>query len=134
MEYNELKQKQQKEFNEFPMMFAFNANQFRKGMERLGITDAKAELLDIGGGGFIRKTDSDALDELITRHEKEMAIAMMDKRFLIDAIEYELGNYEYCITHDPTETIRTLSLDLDNPVHAECFIIARRQYLTHATA
>ena len=131
MKYLELKRKQQQEVNEFPMMFAFNHTQFRAGMERLGVTEAKKELYSIGGGGYIRKTDSKALNELAKRHEKEMEHAMTDTQFLIDAIEYELGNHEFCITYDPAETVNALNLDLEDPVHIECFDIARRQYLAH---
>ena len=134
MKYFELKQKQQHEVDEFPMMFAFNNAQFKEGMERLGVTDAKKELFSIGGGGFIRKTDSDALEKLFTRHAEEMEKAMSDKQFMIDAIEYELSNHEFCITYDPTQTINILNLDLENPVHVECFKTARRQYLAYANA
>jgi len=134
MKYFEMKQKHQHEVDEFPIMFAFSRDQFKEGMERLGVTDAKKELFSIGASGFIRKTDSDALEELFTRHEEEMESAMADKQFMIDAIEYELGNHEYCITYDPTQTVELLNLDIENPVHVECFNTARRQYLAYANA
>ena len=37
MSYLELKWKHQKEFNEFPMFFAFNRKQFDEGMKTLGL-------------------------------------------------------------------------------------------------
>jgi len=134
MKYFEMKQQHQHEVNSFPMMFAFSRDQFNEGMKRLGVTDAKKELFSIGAGGFIRKTDSAALEELSTRHTEEMESAMADKQFMVDAIEYELGNHEYCITYDPTQTVELLNLDLENPVHVECFNTARRQYLACANA
>lgn len=134
MKYSELKQKHQHEVNAFPMMFAFNQTQFEEGMKRLDVTNAEKELVSMGGRGFIRKTDRGALEELFARHKEEMELAMTDKQFLTDAIEYELGNNEFCITDDSTDTIDVLGLDLDNPLHIECFNVARRQYLACVNA
>jgi len=99
-------------------------------MEKLGVTDAQKELYSIGGGGYIRKSDSKALSDLVIRLDAEMKTAMEDKQFMTDAIRYELANHEYCITHDPTQTIELLDIDMTNPTHVECFNIARRQYLS----
>ena len=35
--YREMKERQQKEFNAFPLAFAFNEDQFEQGMNRLGL-------------------------------------------------------------------------------------------------
>jgi len=35
--YLELKEKHQKEVNEFPMFFAFNDKQFKEGMKKFGL-------------------------------------------------------------------------------------------------
>ena len=57
--------------------------------------------------------------------------AMLDDNFLIDAIEYELGNHEYCITHDPEQTLNALGIDLENNDErvVGCFEIAKKNYL-----
>lgn len=131
MKYFELKQKHQRQIDNFPMFFAFNRKQFKEGMDKLDVKDTD-ELYKIGGGGFIRKTDSDALEVLFTEQEDEMQQFMQDRAFMIEAIEYELGNHEYIITYDPTQTVKVLDLNLEDPVHAECFNTARRQYLAYA--
>lgn len=70
--YVQMKERHQKEVNEFPMMWAFNNDQFAQGMKKLGLQETDTDkIYRIAPGGFIRKTDADKLDEMFTRHEKE---------------------------------------------------------------
>ena len=56
--YVEMKERHQKEVNNFPMKFAFSDEQFKKAMEELGLTENDLDkVVGIGAGGFIRKTD-----------------------------------------------------------------------------
>lgn len=128
MNYQELKEKQEKEFNNLPVFFAFNNKQFTVGMGKIGAVDT-CEIYSIGGGGFIKKSDSGLLSSLLTKHCEEMEAAMGVQGFMVDAIEYELSNHEYCITYDSQTVEEILSIDMGNPVHAECFSIARKKYL-----
>ena len=123
MEYTEIKEQQRNELNNFPMFFAFNKNQFEKGMHRLGVLD-KGELARIPAGGFIRKSDGPAFRALLDKHIEEMDEAMQDREFLIDALAYELNNHEYDYTHDPEPALKTLGISLDNEMHNECFQVA----------
>jgi hypothetical protein len=75
--YLALKRKHQEEVNNFPMMFAFSNKQFAEGMAKLGLTENDTDkIYSIGGGGYIRKTDSEALSEMFDRHNKEMKNAI----------------------------------------------------------
>ena len=75
--YVQMKERHQKEVNEFPMMWAFNNDQFAQGMKKLGLQETDTDkIYRIAPGGFIRKTDADKLDEMFTRHEKEREEAM----------------------------------------------------------
>ena len=57
MSYLELKWKHQKEFNEFPMFFAFNRKQFDEGMKTLGLKPNQTnKVYSFDGGGFYRKS------------------------------------------------------------------------------
>lgn len=59
--YDQLRARQQKEVDDFPMAFAFNDKQFAEGMRKLGLDPSETcQVLSIGAGGFIRKTDEDA--------------------------------------------------------------------------
>ena len=96
------------------MAFAFNNEQFKEGMEKLGL-DAKdtQKVLSIGGGGFIRRTDSDAFGAMFDRIHAEEAEARKNDDYLFQMFSYELANHEYCYTWDLTDTLRSLGLTLE---------------------
>jgi len=116
--YLTLKQKRQKEVNEFPFMFAFSGQQFNEGMKELGLEPTDTDkIYSIGGGGYIRKTDSKTLSEMTKRHEKEMAEAIAadptGDNFIFDMFNYELANHEYVITYDITDTLDALGMTIE---------------------
>lgn len=116
--YRELKEKQGKEVNEFPKMFAFSNKQFAEGMEKLGLKENETnKLLSIGAGGFIRKSDRKAFDDMFVRQEKELKKAIEEdltgEGFIYNMFNYELGNHEYCITWELDETLNTLGLTME---------------------
>lgn len=112
--YTELKAKHQKEVDAFPFGFAFNQKQFDEMMIKWGLkpTDIR-EILSIGGGGYIRRNDADAMHEMFTRHESERKVAMQDPDFAFEAFNYELGNHEYCYTYELDDTLDALGLTID---------------------
>jgi len=130
MRYYELKNKQQKEFNNFPMFFAFDDKQFAEGMEKFGL-DVKDtdKLFKLPGGGFIKKESSKALSDLINKQNKELKKQMKKEEFMLDAMIYELANHEYCITIDPTETINALDLDMKDKRTGELLHKAINKYM-----
>lgn len=113
--YLVLKAKQQEEVNNFPMVFAFSNSQFEEAMTKLGlqVTDTD-KIFSIGGGGYIRKTDSDALSEMFLRHSKEKQEAidgdLTGEGYVYEMFEYELGNHEYGYTYDVEPTLDALGL------------------------
>lgn len=113
MTYRELKDRQQKEIDSFPMMWAFSEKQLKEGMEKLGVKD-KGELKAIAPSGFVRKTDYKALWDLIHRHQQELKDEIeADKTgegFIYDMFYTELANHEYSYTGDPTEALRACSI------------------------
>ena len=112
--YTELKAKHQKEVDAFPLGFAFNQSQFNEMMEKWGLTpDDTDKIYKIGGDGYIRKTDSDAMHEMFARHEAERKAAMNDDDYLYQMFKYELANHEYSYTQDLTDTLEALGLTMD---------------------
>ena len=110
-----MKDRQQKEFDAFPMGAAFSQQQFQQMMEKWGLTlNDTDKICSIGGGCYIRKTDKEALCALINRlnNEKENAIAadLTGDGFIFDMFVYELANHEYCITYDLEDTLDALGL------------------------
>lgn len=113
--YSELKAKHQKEVDAFPFGFAFNTKQFNEMMEKWGLTpDDTDKIYSIGGGGYIRKSDSEAMGKMFKRHalERKMARKYGDE-YLFEMFAYELANHEYCITHDLTDTLEALDLTIE---------------------
>ncbi len=116
--YAELRTRQQKEFNAFPMKYAFNQKQFERGMKELGLEPTDTDkIYKSPGGGFYRKTDAPALHEMIERFDREMQEAIAadptGEGFILDMFDYELSNHEYWYTMDITETVESIGLTMD---------------------
>lgn len=127
--YQAMKRRHEKRVNAFPIKFAFNKRQFDDACESLEVTDPKKELLSIGQGGFIRKSDKQSYFEMFEAIDAELDAALENEAFLIDALLYEMGNHEYVVTGDPEDTLRVLGVSLDDKRVNECFQIAKQQYL-----
>ena len=136
--YVEMKERHQKEVNEFPMKFAFSDEQFKKAMEELGLTEKDVDkVIGIGAGGFIRKTDIKAYNEMGERQYKEFKEAIEEDKigdgFIKEMFLYELGNHEYIITFDISETLDAVGLteeDIRNNNNLRTgLILAEKEYL-----
>lgn len=117
--YSELKNKHQKEFDSFPMFFAFNKKQFEQGMRKIGLEpNEKSKICKFPGGGYLKKTDAKSLKELIDHREKEISDAIENDKtgegFIFDMLTYELSNHEYVITGSTEDALDTLGLTQEN--------------------
>ena len=114
--YRIMKEKHQAEVNAFPMFFAFSTEQFNKGMSKLGLDPGDTDkIYRIGStGGFYRKTDHAAFNEMLDRHAHELADEIAaDKTgdgFIFDMFDYELANHEYNYTLDTEATLDALGI------------------------
>lgn len=136
MNYLELKAKHEAELNAFPMAFAFNKAQLETGLAKLNIT--RAEASPIPGGGFIRKSDKQAFLSLLDKHRAERDQALKNDDFVIEAIEYELSNHEFCITHNPQPALSAVGVSLSGDSLSgdripRLYEIARKRYLANAS-
>lgn len=117
-QYSILRSRQQKEIDAFPFMFAFNQKQFDEGMLRLGLKPTDTDkIYSIGAGGYIRKTDSPALHEMLDRHAAEMQAAIdadaTGEGFVKDMFLYELDNHEFSYTYDMEPALDALGLTME---------------------
>ncbi len=136
--YQQLKNRQQKEFNAFPLGAAFSKEQFAEMMQKWGLTENDTDkIISIGYGCFIRKSDRERFDEMNARLNKEMQDAIAaDKTgdgFICDMFYYELANHEYCITYDYEEAFDALGVT-ETQVNADKRLLrglekARKKYL-----
>lgn len=113
--YLEQKQRHAKEFNEFEgIFFAFSNDQLREGMEKIGLAhDDFKSIAKLGAGGFIKKDRVRAFTDMMVRQDVERKQLRQDEKALIDGLVYELGNHEYCITHDPSDAVERFGYTVD---------------------
>lgn len=116
--YEAMKQRHQKEVNDFPLGAAFSDKQFEEMMKNWGLTVKDCDkIYRIGSGMYVRKSDHKAMHEMLDGHEKELRDAIeADKtgdEFIYGMFYYELCNHEYCITGDLSETLDVLGLTVD---------------------
>ena len=132
--YAQLRARQQKETDDFPMFFAFSNEQFAEGMRKFGLSpDDTGKIYKLGNtGGFYLRTDAEQLHAMFERHGQELTVAMKDKDFAVGAFRYQLNNHEYCITYDSSDALAALGLtdeDLtNNKTLNAAFNKAEKQY------
>ena len=118
MKYLKLKEKHQKEINDFPFGFAFSNEQFKDMMKKFGLKEKDTDkIYSLGAGGYIRKTDSEAMHNMFKRHREEIENEIKNDKdgtgFIYEMFRYELSNHEYCVTYDIEPTLDALGLTLD---------------------
>ncbi len=117
--YDELTEKHREEFNNFPMAFAFTDKQFEEGMKKLGLSRENVDkIVPLGGGGFIRKSDVNAFNEMTKRQLEEQRQAIKNDKtgeeFIKDMFYSELNNHEYSYTRELDDTLDALDLKIDD--------------------
>lgn len=104
-EYLDLKKRHQKEFEEFPIAYAFNDKQLQEALEKLGAT--KEECVTVfGHGDIVKRKDAKALLALLNRQDEELKQRLRDDPdFAEAAFLYEMDNHEYAINWSADEDV-----------------------------
>lgn len=113
-EYLDFKKRQEEEFAEFPIAYAFNDKQLEKALAKLGAT--KEECVTVfGHGDIVKKENVNALIALLQRHTRELRDKLReDKEFAEAAFLYEMDNHEYAINWTADEDVMDcFSIDWD---------------------
>jgi len=119
--YVAMMERQQKEFNAFPMFFAFNREQFQEGMKKIGATYKNVR--SIGFGGYISKEKEIDYYGMLLRHRAELRKAISEDKdgtgFAYEMFRYELANHEYQFTRCEDDAVEACGLTyadvLENP-------------------
>lgn len=116
--YRELKDRQAKEFSEFPIAFAFSDEQVKEGLKKLGLNENDTDkVTGIGAGGFIKKTDVKKYIELSKRFYRELKEAIAEDKtgesFIKDMFDYELANHEYGYTKELDDTLEAIGITIE---------------------
>lgn len=136
-QYQIFKKRQQEEFNEFPIKFAFNDAQFKQGMNELGLNENDTDkIVGTGAGGFMRKSDAETYAKLGAKFAEELNNEIENDKFgngfVKDMFSYELANHEYGYTRDYTDSLEALGYTMDdiknNPKLKMGFDLALAEY------
>ena len=129
-QYEQLKERQQKEVNDVLnkyAFFAFNEQQFKDGAAKLGVTDKEGSIVSLGGtGGFILKDKAPDFMQMIARHRQERDSAAMDPDFAVDMFRCELANHEYSYTGSDADALDALGYTPDDIAASEVLSEALR--------
>jgi hypothetical protein len=104
-EYLDLRKRHQKEFEDFPIAYAFNDEQLKEALEKLGAT--KEECVTVfGHGDIVKRENAKALVELLDRQQDELIRHLLDDvEFAEEAFLYEMDNHEYAINYSGDEDV-----------------------------
>jgi hypothetical protein len=107
--YAQQKKRHQDEISSVEGLFwAFSNSQLGEGLNKLNATTK--DIVSIGAGGFILRTELQAFKDLLAKHGLERKELKKDIKKLFDALVYELRNHEYCVTYNPTDALDSLGL------------------------
>ncbi|BBD87497.1 hypothetical protein SA58113_p20053 (plasmid) [Staphylococcus argenteus] len=103
--YKQLKERHQKEFNDLPLFFAFNDEQFEKGLAKVNATK-DTKIVRLNAGCYIKKSDVEKLNSLLKQHEKEHLYNMtISDDYIYHMMMYELANREFVYSRDLNEVL-----------------------------
>lgn len=116
--YADLKQRQQQEFDAFPMQFAFSNQQFAEAMAALGLAPTDTDkVYRAPGGGIYRREDGPRFKEMLERFDRELQLAIAGDKtgdgFIYEMFLYELDAHEYGYTMDRSDTLDALGYTAD---------------------
>jgi hypothetical protein len=103
--YEELKDRQREEFNNFPIAYAFNDEQLKAALKKLGVESTKECVTVFGHWDIVKKENAPKLIAMMKRHDQEVLEAMKNEEFAEVAFLYEMNNHEYAINWDGDDDV-----------------------------
>lgn len=92
------------------LFFAFNQEQFKEGIAKVGATKDN-KVVEIGAGGYILKNRLADFEKLVKDLKTGLKTKLRSKAFFYDAMCYELCNHEYCITMSSEAALEALNIN-----------------------
>lgn len=111
MTYIEFKKQQYEKLNNLPIFYAFNKEQFEKGMAEKGVK--LEDVFDMGAGAYCDKKNVKLIDEAFDS-SKILVKLLENTKFFEEALKYELWNHEFSYTGDPRDAMEVLSITKDD--------------------
>ena len=114
--YQSIKARHQAEVNAFPLGAAFSDSQLAEMMRKFGLPNDKsgyAQIVSLGYGCYIRRSDVAAWNEMTSRHEREIKELRKSRKELKEALRYEFANHECQFVRDDKTVCECVGLDWD---------------------
>lgn len=95
--YQAIKARHQAEVDNFPLGAAFSDKQVEEMMQKFGLPNDKtgyAQIVSLGYGAYIKRSDVPAWNEMSERHEREMKEFRKSRKELREGFRYEFANHE----------------------------------------
>ena len=136
-EYLEMRERHQRDVNNFPIAFAFNEKQLNEALEKLSVKSIDECCTVHNCGDIIRKRDFKAYKDMAINHAKELNEAMKDPEFAKSAFRYEMDIHEYAINWDgdsdvlncfgwTPESFTKVDISIQN-----AYLFARNEHIEH---
>ena len=115
-EYLDLKKRHEQEVSDFPIAYAFNDEQLKEALQKLGVESVSECVTVFGHGDIVRRGDAKKFIDMLKRQTKEVKDKLIeDKEFAEGAFLYEMNNHEYCINYDgDDEVLRCFGLEWED--------------------
>lgn len=135
-EYLDLQKRHRKEFEEFPIAYAFNDKQLEEALEKLGATADECVTV-FGHGDIVRRENAKTLVDLLERQREELLQRIKDDPIFAEAaFLYEMDNHEYAINWTGDEDVLDcFGITFDNIREWDleyAWSMARRKHMEHA--
>lgn len=112
-----------------PYFYAFNEEQLKRGMEKYNVS-IKDGLKRIGYGAFVPKDKVEVVNNGFDKCERLREEFLSDYDNLVEALQYELANHEYCITFDHEDAVKALGLTDLSEEQEKALEEAKEKYLS----
>lgn len=115
MNYQELKQKHQKEVNDFlkdTAFFAFDKKQFDEGIKKLNASSDN-KIFELGAGGYMLSSAKNGWIALCKRQKQELKDFRQKSESLKELIMYELNKHEYIYSEDDDLILEACEISKD---------------------
>lgn len=107
-DYRELRERQEREIDDFPLGFKFGSPRYEEAMEKWRLDPTKdsglVQISSLYTGTYISKTDVPAWRELERKHREELEEAIADDTtgdgFIYQMFYTELARHEFAYTAD----------------------------------
>lgn len=134
--YLDLLKKQQDEISNFPLAYAFNNEQLKEALEKIGAESLDECVTVMNHGDIVKREDAPKLIAMFKRHTKELQEAMENHKFAEAAFLYEMDNHEYAINWDgDDDVLRCFGMDEDDLIEKNLegpYLRARRMHMNNA--